>query len=302
MNKKFKKICVLKGGISSEREVSLVSGSEMAKAAGALGYEVVEFDFTGDLPGLISFVNREKPDCILNGLHGIGGEDGNIQAVLNFLKIPYTHSGVLASAIGMNKAISESIFQRNGIRVPKSALYSWKEFCEHPDFPTPFVIKPVDGGSSCGVYIIRDISELGNIEWTHKDVYVSEYIPGLELTVGVLDGRAMAVTNIVVNSGFYDYTNKYTDGKANHELPAKIPEEIYSEALRSAEKMHKLIGGRGVTRSDFRYNTETNQLFALEINTQPGMTPLSLVPEQAKLIGMSFEELIERIIDTARVD
>lgn len=303
MNKNFKKICTLKGGISTEREISLLSGQAMAEAARSLGYDVDEFDFTGDVFALISHLKEINPDCVINGLHGKGGEDGNIQALLNFMKIPYTHSDVLASSVGMDKRISESIFKHKGILVPKARLFAWKDFQKSPDFPLPFVVKPVDGGSSCGVYIINKPSDLEGINWTFGDnVYVSEYIPGLELSVGVLNGQALEVTNIVVKSGFYDYTNKYTDGTAIHELPANLPEKIRAEAMAAAEQTHAILGCRGTTRTDFRYNDVTEELFVLEINTQPGMTRLSLVPEQAKYVGISFEQLIETLIQDARYD
>lgn len=300
MKKDFQKICVLKGGISTEREISLLSGAGMATAARSLGYDVTEFDFIGDVTVLVAFLKENSPDCILNGLHGAGGEDGNIQAVLNFLKIPYTHSGVTASSVGMNKQISEMIFKHHGIRVPRGQLFQWEEFRKNPDFPLPFVIKPVNGGSSCGVFIIKEISELNGINWTYGDtVYVTEYIPGLELSAGVLDGKALGVTNIIVKNGFYDYENKYTDGGATHELPANIPAEARDEAARIAEQTHAILGCKGVTRTDFRYNDVTDELFVLEINTQPGMSPLSLVPEQAKYAGISFEQLVGRLIATS---
>lgn len=300
MKKDFRKICVLKGGISTERDISLLSGAGMAEAARHLGYEVSEFDFRGDIIALCKFIKENSPDCIINGLHGAGGEDGNIKAVLNFLKIPYTHSGVAASSVGMNKSLSELIFQHNGIRVPRAKLYKWEEFRANPDFPLPFVIKPVNGGSSCGVFIIKDVTELNDINWTYGEtVYVTEYIPGLELSCGVLDGKALGVTNIIVRNGFYDYENKYTDGAATHELPANIPAEIRDEAERLAEKAHQLLGCKGLTRTDFRYNDVTRELYVLEINTQPGMSPMSLVPEQAKYVGISFDQLVARLIDKA---
>lgn len=303
MEKKFEKVCVVKGGFSSEREISLVTGECMAKAARSLGYNVCEFDFTDDLYDLIAFLGEEHPDCILNALHGAGGEDGNIQAVFNLLHIPYTHSGVLASSLAMDKYISSLIFSYHGIRIPKTRLFQWSEFIETPDFPLPFVIKPVNGGSSCGVYIINQLSDLEVVKWNYgPNVLVSEYIPGLELTVGVLDGRALEVTNIIVKSGFYDYENKYTDGAFIHELPAKIPTKIRKEAMEISEKIHKLLGCRGATRADFRYNNTTEELFLLEFNTQSGMTPLSLLPEQANYVGISFEELVDRLINEACCD
>lgn len=303
MKRNFKKICVLKGGFSTEREISLLSGSGMADAARFLGYDVSEFDFTGNVYALLAFLKAENPDCIINGLHGAGGEDGNIQSVLNFLKIPYTHSGVLASSIAMNKYASGLIFNQNGVRTPKSRKCDWRDFKDNLDFPLPFVIKPVNEGSSCGVYIIKKFSDLDKVNWAYRnEVYISEYIPGLELSVGVLSGRALEVTNIIVESSFYDYKSKYTKGRARHEIPANISPKIRKEALESAEKIHKLLGCRGVSRTDFRYNDVTDELFALEINTQPGMSPLSLVPEQARHVGISFEELTDRLIQEAAYD
>lgn len=303
MRKDFHKICILKGGCSTEREVSLVSGEAMAAAARSLGYEIFEYDFTGDLKKLIDVIHNEAPDCVVNALHGCGGEDGNIQAVLNLLKCPYTHSGVLASSVAMDKYVSGLILQSYGISIPKTIQTTWNTFQANPDFPLPFVIKPVNGGSSCGVYIINQLSDLEKVEWAYGEkLLVSEYIPGFELTVGVLDGKALEVTNIVVKSDFYNYKNKYTDGRAFHELPAKIPEEIREKAMEWSEKGHALLECRGVTRSDFRYNDATGELFLLELNTQPGMTSLSLVPEQAKYLGISFEQLVEKLIDEACYD
>lgn len=303
MRKDYKKVCAVKGGYSTEREISLISGTEMAKAARNLGYDVCEFDFNGDLPALVAFLKAENVDCVLNGLHGEGGEDGNIQAVFNLMKLPYTHSGVMASSIAMDKHISGLIFSQNGISVPKSRLYLWEEFRKNPDFPLPFVIKPVNGGSSCGVFIIKQLSDMESVEWKYgSHVHVSEYIPGLELTVGVLDGKALEVTNILTPSGFYDYKNKYSEGGSFHELPAKIPAEIREKAMEHAEKAHTILGCRGVTRTDFRYNDVTNELYVLEINTQPGMSPLSLIPEQAEYVGITFEQLIDHLVQEAICD
>ena len=303
MRKDFSKICVLKGVFSTEREISLMSGEVMAAAARSLGYEVFEYDFTGNLKDLINTITREAPDCVVNAFHGCGGEDGNIQSVLNFLKCPYTHSGVLASSVAMDKYVSGLILQSYGITIPNSIQRTWKSFLAHPDFPLPFVIKPIGGGSSRGVYIINQLSDLDNVDWVYGEkVLVSEYVPGLELTVGVLDGKALEVTNIVVNKGFYNYKNKYTEGNTYHELPAKLPNDIREKAMQWAEKAHDLLECRGVSRSDFRYNDATGQLFFLEINTQPGMTAMSLVPEQAKYRGISFEQLIEKLIDEACYD
>ena len=305
MDKKFKKICVLKGGDSVEREVSFNSSELCSKALLSCGYNVCEFDFTGDVYELVSYLKKKEPCCVFNALHGGSGENGNVQSVLNFMKIPYTHSGVLASSLGMDKYISQNLFELNGIRVPKTKLKKWDDFVKNPDFPCPFVIKPLNEGSSAGVYIIEDAAMLCEIDWTYGEkVLVSEYIPGLELTVGTLDGKPIEVTNITVPNGFYDYNNKYSiaGGDSFHEIPAKIPESIRKEAMKWAEKAHELIGCRGISRSDFRYNNVTNKLFFLELNTQPGMTALSLVPEQAKYKGMSYEQLVEWIVERATYD
>ncbi|GHU11265.1 D-alanine--D-alanine ligase [Alphaproteobacteria bacterium] len=303
MNRNIKKVCVLKGGDSPERGISFMSSEGCENAVRELGYEVCAFDFTGDIVALISHIKEENPDCVLNALYGGSGENGNVQSVLNFLKVPYSHSGVVASSVAMHKYISCELFGRNGIRVPRSKFEKWVDFIETPDFLCPFVIKPVDSGSSEGVYIINDYSELSNIEWTPRDmVFVSEYIPGLELTTAVLNDEALEVTNIITTSGFYDYNNKYTDGGAIHEIPANIPDFVRREAMKSALKAHKLLGCRCTSRSDFRYNDVTKELFLLEVNTQPGLTQFSLLPEQAKFVDISFNKLIQRMIEQSTYD
>ncbi|MDR3179782.1 MAG: D-alanine--D-alanine ligase [Holosporaceae bacterium] len=303
MNRTIKKICLLKGGNSFERDISLVSAKECSSAIRQLGYEMCEFDFTGDAMALILHIQKEKPDCVFNSLHGGSGENGNVQSILNFLRIPYTHSGVVASSIAMHKYISGKLFESNGIRIPKNNFEKWSDFVKKIDFPCPFVIKPVDSGSSDGVYILNNPAELNDVAWEYGDmVLVSEYIPGLELTVGVLNDQPLAVTNIIASVGFYDYKNKYTPGQTFHEIPARIPDAIREEALEVAAKAHKLIGCRCVSRSDFRYNDVTRELFLLEVNTQPGMTPLSLLPEQAKFVGIPFEKLIQYMIEQSCYD
>ncbi|GHU16358.1 D-alanine--D-alanine ligase [Alphaproteobacteria bacterium] len=303
MGRNIRKVCVLKGGDSFERDVSLMSAKGCVNAVQELGCEVCDFDFTGDIAALISHVKWEKPDCVFNALYGGSGENGNIQSLLNFLKVPYSHSGVVASSVAMNKYISCELFGSNGIRVPRSRLEKWTDFIKKPDFMCPFVIKPVDSGSSEGVYIINNYSELSNIKWTYNDiVFVSEYIPGLELTTAVLNDEALEVTNIITTSGFYDYNNKYTDGGAVHEIPANIPDFVRHEAMSSALKAHKLLGCRCTSRSDFRYNDVTKELFLLEVNTQPGLTSLSLLPEQAKFVGIPFNKLIQYMIEQSTYD
>ncbi|GHT91015.1 D-alanine--D-alanine ligase [Alphaproteobacteria bacterium] len=303
MGRNIKKVCILKGGDSFERDISILGATGCVKAAKELGYDVCDFDFTGDIAALISHIKWEMPDCVFNALHGGSGENGNVQSLLNFLKVPYSHSGVLASSLAMNKYVSCILFGNSGIRVPRSKLEKWGDFVKKPDFLCPFVVKPVDSGSSEGVYIINNYSELSNIKWTYGNmVLVSEYIPGLELTTAVLNDESLEVTNIVPTSGFYDYKNKYTDGGAVHEIPANIPDFIRHEAMTSALKAHKLLGCRCTSRSDFRYNDVTKELFLLEVNTQPGLTTLSLLPEQAKFVGISFNKLIQYMIEQSTCD
>ncbi|MDR2067568.1 MAG: D-alanine--D-alanine ligase [Holosporaceae bacterium] len=302
--RKYRKICVLKGGDSPEREVSLVSATNYMRALDELGYVYGDFDFSGNAEQLISYIRRESPDCVLNALHGGSGENGNIQALMNLLKVPYTHSGVMASSVAMDKRASREAFAKNGLRVPTGFTTFWNEFRECPAMEYPFVIKPVDGGSSVHVRIIRDQKALSSIDWQYKngEILVEEYIPGLELTVGVLDDRPLEVTNLIVPSGFLDYDSKYSVGRSLHEIPAKISPKVRDEVLETAMKAHKIIGCRGVSRSDFRYNDKTEELYILELNTQPGMTPFSFVPEQAEFVGIPFAQLVQWIIEKACYD
>ncbi|MDR1375757.1 MAG: D-alanine--D-alanine ligase [Holosporaceae bacterium] len=302
--KKYHKICLLKGGDSPEREVSLISAANYMKALDELGVNYADFDFFGDAAQLIAHIKKENPECVLNALHGGSGENGNVQAVLNLMKIPYTHSGVMASAIAMDKRASRELFAKNGILVPAGFATSWDEFRRHPSMEPPFVLKPVDGGSSVGVHIVKNPETLASIDWQRKgnEILVEEYVPGLELTVGVLGDRPLEVTNLVVQSGFLDYGNKYSAGHSLHEIPAKISPKVRNEALETALKAHQIIGCRGVSRSDFRYNDKTGELYILELNTQPGMTPFSFVPEQAEFVGISFTQLTQWIIEKACYD
>ncbi|MDR3187322.1 MAG: D-alanine--D-alanine ligase [Holosporaceae bacterium] len=304
VKRKYQNICVLKGGDSLEREVSLISAANYMKALDELGYDYGDFDFSGDVEQLVSHIKKENPDCVLNALHGGSGENGNVQALLNLMKVPYTHSGVMSSAIAMDKRASRELFARNGIRVPAGFTASWSEFREHPSMNYPFVIKPVNGGSSVHVHIVKDRETLGAIDWQYEDdeILVEEYIPGLELTVGVLDDKPLEVTNLIVQSGFLDYDSKYSLGRSLHEIPAKISPQTRNEVLETALKAHKITGCRGVSRSDFRYNDKTEELYILELNTQPGMTPFSFVPEQAEFAGIPFAQLVQWIIEKACYD
>jgi D-alanine-D-alanine ligase len=203
----------------------------------------------------------------------------------------------------MHKYISCNLFEHAGIAVAKSKLESWRYLVKHPTFKYPFVVKPVDSGSSDSIYVINRATDLAAIEWKHGDtVLISEYIPGLELTVGVLDGVALEVTNIIIKSGFFDYNNKYSEGKAFHEIPANVPCFIRKKAMDYALMAHTLLGCRGISRTDFRYNDVTQELFALELNSQPGLTSLSLLPEQASFIGIPFERLLQRMLELASID
>ena len=301
-----KNVAVLKGGWSSEREVSLTSGTECANALRKAGYAVTEIDLQRDLGSLLDAL-EPRPDVVFNALHGRYGEDGHIQAILNILEIPYTHSGMLASAIAMDKARSKEVFKAAGLKCPEGHLLRMDEMQGGILFDPPYVIKPNNEGSSVGVRIVMPgDNRPANQEWIFGDVALVEpYIPGRELTVAVLGDQALGVTELRPHQGFYDYEAKYTDGKTQHLCPAPVPDSIAQEAMQSAVMAHKSLGCRGATRSDFRYDdTQRNpgDLFLLELNTQPGMTPLSLVPEQAAYAGMPFEDLVSWLVENATCD
>lgn len=300
-------ISVLLGGWSAEREVSLTGGAGVIAALKGLGHHVTAIDVQRDLPGLVQALTQQpggKPDVIFNMLHGRGGEDGCIQGVLEFLGLPYTHSGVLASAMSMDKPTAKKIVSAAGMRCPEGAVLSRDTLLKNGfPFPAPFVVKPVNEGSSVGVRIVRegqnfDVAQEG---WVYGDaVLVERFIPGRELTVGLLGGRAMTVTEIKFTANFYDYTVKYTGGHAVHVCPAELPEPIFRECLRMGEISYAALGCSGIARIDVRYD-ETKPglegLYFLEMNTQPGFTPLSLVPEQAAALGMSFAELCQWVVE-----
>lgn len=300
-----KHVAVLMGGWSAEREVSLVSGAGVAKALEEEGYRVTAVDVQRDLGGLMQALTNPRPDVVFNALHGRGGEDGTIQGVLEFLGLPYTHSGVQAAAIAMDKAMTKRVLETAGIRSPKGVVLSRAEFegAGHP-MAAPYIVKPVDEGSTVGVTLVREgqNSPVGDA-WTFGDrVLVEEFIPGRELTVGVMGDRALAVTEIVFQAQVYDYTAKYSAGHAVHTVPAAIPDEVAEEAKRLAVLAHRTLGCRGVSRSDFRWDDSkpgTTGLYFLEINNQPGMTPLSLVPEQAAHVGISYGALVGWLVENA---
>jgi D-alanine-D-alanine ligase len=303
----FKRIAVLLGGRSAERDVSLSSGAGCAAALREEGFNVVEID-PGENPG--AQLLDAKVDCAFNALHGRYGEDGCIQGVLELLRIPYTHSGVLSSALAMHKERTKDVYRAAGIPVVKSIVADRREAGARHLMEPPYVIKPVNEGSSVGVYIIRKgdnrpPSELTKAEWNLTDaMMIEEYVPGRELTVAVMGDKALGVTEITTNLEFYDYEAKYAAGGSVHVLPAKIPANIAEEAKRLSILAHQALGCRGVTRTDFRYDdTGTkHRLIALETNTQPGMTPTSLVPEQAAYAGMTYAKLCRWIVEDASCD
>ncbi|MGB4100496.1 MAG: D-alanine--D-alanine ligase [Alphaproteobacteria bacterium] len=310
--KKKLRVAVLMGGWSAEREVSLVSGAAVCKALGELGHHVMPIDVQRDLPGLVQALTMHvdgKPDIVFNALHGRGGEDGCIQGVLEYLGITYTHSGVRASAVAMDKPTTKRLVMAAGVRCATGQVVTRATIIAkgYPLLP-PFVIKPTNEGSSVGVRVVRDGDNLGTIEedsWIYgEEVLIETFIPGHELTVGLMgdkhDVKAMAVTELRSHNSFYDYQAKYTDGVTDHLLPAPIPADVYDYAMRQAELAYRVLGCQGVARVDFRYDDTqpgTNGVYFLEINTQPGFTTLSLLPEQAKYLGMSFADIVGWILE-----
>ncbi len=299
-----KRVAVLMGGWSSERPVSLVTGQECAKALKAAGFVVSEIDVGRDIAKVLS---QDKPDVCFNALHGRFGEDGRIQGLLDILGIPYTHSGVMASAIAMNKVRTKEICSAVGIPLADHKVVARAAAFAGKAMEQPYVIKPIAEGSSIGVRIVKEgDNNPPDEDWRYgEEVLVERYVAGRELTVAVMGDRPLTVTEIRPRTGFYDYTNKYTDGKAEHLIPAPVPQVIFDQAMATALLAHQTLGCRGVSRSDFRYDdskADPGRLVFLEINTQPGMTPLSLVPEQAAFLGISFTDLVTWMVEEARCD
>lgn len=301
-----KHVAVLMGGFSSERPVSLSSGNACASALESEGFRVTRVDVGRDVASVLSDL---RPDVAFNALHGPYGEDGAIQGILEYLQIPYTHSGVLASALAMDKARAKSVAAAAGIPVAQGIVMDRHDIgSAHPMQP-PYVVKPVCEGSSFGVVIVKEGQShppqlLGSSEWLYGDrVMVERYIPGRELTCGVMDGEALGVTEIVpLSNSFYDYDAKYADGGSRHVIPAQILPNIYQKVQTLAVKAHQAMGCRGVSRSDFRFDDRESgdgELIWLEINTQPGMTPTSLVPEMAAYAGRSFGDLVRWMVEDA---
>lgn len=301
-------VAVLMGGWSSEREVSLRSGEACAKAAESVGYRVSRVDVGRDIAEVLT---RLKPDVVLNALHGRPGEDGTIQGILEVLGIPYTHSGVLASALAMDKAQAKIVLAAHGIPVPEGRVVTRAEAARAHVLPRPYVLKPVADGSSVGVFIVTEEhehppQELNRPDWAHGDLLLAEkYIPGLELTCAVMGGKALDVIEIQSAVRFYDFEAKYAPGGSVHILPARILPNVYQKVRMLAVKAHDALGCRGISRSDFRYDDTTGDesgLVCLEVNTQPGMTETSLVPELAAHAGHSFGELVRWMVEDASLD
>ncbi|MBB6249833.1 D-alanine--D-alanine ligase [Nitrospirillum iridis] len=300
-----KHVTVLMGGWSAEREVSLVSGASIVTALESKGYVVRAVDVQRDLAGLLAALTP-KPDVIFNALHGRGGEDGLIQGVLEYLGVPYTHSGVMASAVAMDKAMTKRVLSTVGMPIADGVIATREQVLAGHVMEPPYVIKPVDEGSSVGVRIVRPGANgpaIAAEHWVYGDtVMVEKFIPGRELTVGVVGDRALTVTEIVASTEFFDYTAKYTEGHAVHVCPARIPAEVAEEAKRLALLAHQTLGCSGVSRSDFRWDDSKHGsagLCFLETNTQPGFTPLSLLPEQAAHVGLSYADLCGWIVEHA---
>jgi D-alanine-D-alanine ligase len=303
-----KHVAVLMGGWSAEREVSLRSGKACAEAAERAGYRVSRIDVGRDIATVLRTI---KPDVVLNMLHGKPGEDGAVQGILEILAIPYSHSGVLASALAIQKDVANAVMRAAGIPVPEGMVVARSEAAACHPMARPYVIKPLAEGSSVGVFIVTEQhdhppQELTRDDWAFGDrLLVERYVPGKELTCAVMGDKALDVIEIVAATKFYDYEAKYAPGGSRHVLPAPISPVVYDAVRGLALKAHRALGCRGVTRADFRYDDRragTEGLFCLEVNTQPGMTETSLVPELAAHAGLSFEELVRWMIEDASLD
>ena len=300
-------IVVLMGGWSSEREVSLTSGRGVAAALQERGWQhVTELDMDRDVAARLSEL---KPDVVFNALHGTPGEDGTVQGMMDLMGLKYTHSGLETSVIAIDKELTKMVLVPHGIRMPAGRVVDSESLFSEDPIARPYVLKPVNEGSSVGVAIVTADGNHGSpigrdVEgpWLHFDRLLAEpFIKGRELTVTVLGDQALAVTELKPKAGFYDYDAKYTDGLTQHVCPAQVPDDIATAMMTMAADAHRLLGCKGASRSDFRWDDEQGEagIYLLEVNTQPGMTPLSLVPEQAKLKGIGYGELAERLIEEA---
>ena len=299
-------ICVLMGGWSAEREVSLLSGAGVADALEGLGHRVTRIDMGRDIAARLA---EAAPDLVFNALHGTPGEDGSVQGLMNLMGLRYTHSGMATSVIAIDKVLTKQALVPHGIPMPGGRVVKSAELFEGDPLARPYVVKPVNEGSSVGIAIVTHAGNHGNPigrdaagPWQDFEELLAEpYVRGRELTTAVLSDRALGVTELRVKRGFYDYDSKYTDGLTEHLCPAPIPDEITAACKALALEAHRLLGCKGASRSDFRWDDGqgVEGLFLLEVNTQPGMTPLSLVPEQARHVGMSYPQLVQAIVDEA---
>ncbi|NFV81232.1 D-alanine--D-alanine ligase [Magnetospirillum aberrantis] len=302
----MKRVTVLMGGASTEREVSLNSGKASAKALTEAGYAVTLLDVGRDPGDLVREVVASKPDVVFNALHGRFGEDGCVQGLLNLLGVPYTHSGLLASAAAMDKAFARRLFEQAGIPVAKGEVVKKGQ---PTSVPRPHVVKPLNEGSSVGVYILHpgdNRDPLKDWPFDSDEVLVEEFVPGRELTAAIMGDRALGALEITSDRGWYDYEAKYAPGGSRHLFPAPIPAEDYEEACRLALLAHQVLGCRGVSRADLRYDDtrpdEKPRLVVLEVNTQPGMTATSLVPDIAGQLGITYPELVRWMVENAACD
>lgn len=308
--RQVRRVTVLLGGISSEREVSLNSGANAVRALEKAGYTVAAVDVSRDIATLVHDLEKTRPDVVFNALHGRYGEDGCVQGLLNILGVAYTHSGMLASAIAMDKPMAKRLFVDAGISVAESCLATRAQLAEAEPLPRPYVVKPINEGSSVGVVIVREGDTehpFAEASWPYSEtVMVERFIPGREMTVAVMGAgddkpcHALGVTEIDTSRAFYDYDAKYAPGGSVHTLPAALPPDLYAEAQRLSIAAHRVLGCRGVSRTDLRHDGE--RFYILEVNTQPGMTATSLVPEQAELAGLSFPDLCAWMVETAKCD
>jgi D-alanine-D-alanine ligase len=305
-------VLVLEGGLSGEREVSLRSGAQCAEALVAAGFRVARHDVTRENVGsLAQAIAGAAPDVVFNALHGKYGEDGTVQGLLELMRVPYTHSGVLASALAMDKARAKIVLAAAGVPVAPGRVVGRAEAARAHVLPRPYVLKPNEGGSSIGVFIVREDmehppQELSRPDWAHGETLIAErYVAGLELTCAVIGDRALGVIEIVQDANFYDYEAKYAPGGSRHILPARVQPNVYQDVQKLTLAAHRALGCRGASRADFRYDDRpggTGDLVCLEVNTQPGMTRTSLVPELAAHAGMSFPELVRWMVEDASCD
>ena len=295
-------VVVLSGGWSNEREISLITGAAVEGALIESGYRVKLIDVGKDVSSLLTSLDP-KPDVVFNALHGRYGEDGCIQGLLNYLDVPYTHSGVLASALAFNKPVAKAMMVAAGIKVAEHQLATYEQFLDGNVMTPPFVVKPQNEGSSVGVRIVQvgDVFKPKKDEWVFgEELMIEKFIPGRELTVTVMGDRPLAVTEVITGRNFYDYDAKYIKGGSKHILPAELPKVIYDEALQVSLLAHNSLKCRGISRVDIRYDGKN--LYVLEVNTQPGMTPTSLAPEQAAYLNISFNELVIWLVENAVCD